>query len=97
MPRVRGGVQGRRAIDLLAASGLVRGVNDLEVYVMAEIPANAILVDEFAALFDGFSLNPDAVVRGLEAATPSWRASCGRSRRAGAAGSWSTCGGPSTP
>ena len=76
---------------------LVRGVNDLEVYVMAEIPANAILVDEFAALFDGFSLNPDAVVRGLEAATPSWRASYGRSRRAGAAASWPTCGGPSTP
>jgi phosphoenolpyruvate synthase/pyruvate phosphate dikinase len=52
---------------VLAASGLVRGVNDLEVYVMAEIPANAILVDEFAAFFDGFSLNLDAVVRGLEA------------------------------
>ena len=30
-------------------------------------------------------------------ATPSWRGSSGRSRRAGAAGSWRTCGGPSTP
>jgi pyruvate,water dikinase len=48
--------EGRRVLDLLAANGLARGENGLEVYVMAEIPANAILVDEFAALFDGFSI-----------------------------------------
>jgi pyruvate,water dikinase len=36
--------------------GLERGKNGLRVYVMAEIPANIILVDEFAKIFDGFSI-----------------------------------------
>jgi pyruvate,water dikinase len=48
--------EGQRVLELLAANGLTRGDNGLEVYVMAEIPANAILADEFAALFDGFSI-----------------------------------------
>ncbi len=48
--------EGERVLDLLAAHGLKRGDNGLEVYVMAEIPANAILADAFAKLFDGFSI-----------------------------------------
>jgi len=48
--------EGQRVLELLAANGLLRGENGLEVYVMAEIPSNAILADEFAALFDGFSI-----------------------------------------
>ena len=48
--------EGQRVLDLLTANGLTRGENGLEVYVMAEIPSNAILVDEFAQLFDGFSI-----------------------------------------
>jgi len=56
IPFCRTPAEGRRVLELLAAGGLGRGVNGLEVYVMAEIPANAILVDEFAALFDGFSI-----------------------------------------
>ena len=36
--------------------GLGRGVNGLQVYVMCEIPANVILIDRFAELFDGFSI-----------------------------------------
>jgi pyruvate,water dikinase len=48
--------EGQRVLELLAANGLTRGENGLEVYVMAEIPSNAILVDEFAQLFDGFSI-----------------------------------------
>ena len=56
IPFCRTPAEGRRVLDLLAANGLARGVNGLEVYVMAEIPANAILVDEFATLFDGFSI-----------------------------------------
>jgi pyruvate,water dikinase len=46
----------RRVLDLLAANGLARGDKGLEVYMMAEIPSNAILADEFATLFDGFSI-----------------------------------------
>jgi pyruvate,water dikinase len=56
VPFCRTPAEGRRVLDLLAANGLARGDNGLEVYVMAEIPSNAILADEFAALFDGFSI-----------------------------------------
>jgi pyruvate,water dikinase len=56
IPFCRTPAEGRAVLDLLRAHGLVRGVNGLEVFVMAEIPSNAILADEFAALFDGFSI-----------------------------------------
>jgi pyruvate,water dikinase len=56
VPFCRTPAEGRRVLDLLAANGLARGDNGLEVHVMAEIPSNAILADEFAALFDGFSI-----------------------------------------
>jgi len=36
--------------------GLKRGEKGLEVYLMAEIPSNIILADEFAKLIDGFSI-----------------------------------------
>ena len=40
----------------MAANGLVRGENGLQVYVMAEIPSNIILAADFAERFDGFSI-----------------------------------------
>lgn len=45
-----------RVLETLAANGLERGKNGLEIYVMCEIPSNVILADEFAARFDGFSI-----------------------------------------
>jgi pyruvate,water dikinase len=36
--------------------GLKQGRNGLEVYVMCEIPSNVILAEEFADVFDGFSI-----------------------------------------
>ncbi|OIK26153.1 phosphoenolpyruvate synthase [Streptomyces malaysiense] len=45
-----------RVLEAMAAHGLVRGRNDLEVYVMAEIPSNIILAAEFGDRFDGFSV-----------------------------------------
>ena len=36
--------------------GLRRGENGLEVYVMCEIPSNVLLADQFADIFDGFSI-----------------------------------------
>ncbi len=45
-----------RVLETLAAEGLVRGRGGLEIYVMAEIPSNVILAEEFAARFDGFSI-----------------------------------------
>jgi pyruvate,water dikinase len=40
----------------MAKNGLKRGENELQVYIMCEIPNNVILVDEFSKLFDGFSI-----------------------------------------
>ena len=48
--------EGRRVLEAMAANGLKRGENGLEVYVMCEIPNNVIQIDAFAALFDGFSI-----------------------------------------
>ncbi|MBL9214981.1 MAG: phosphoenolpyruvate synthase [Opitutaceae bacterium] len=48
--------EGRRVQAEMGRHGLVRGLNGLEIYVMCEIPSNAILADDFAAIFDGFSI-----------------------------------------
>ncbi|MBX9655692.1 phosphoenolpyruvate synthase [bacterium] len=48
--------EGRRVLDVMAKAGLKRGDNGLEVYVMCEIPSNVILTEEFAEIFDGFSI-----------------------------------------
>lgn len=45
-----------KVIDLMAQYGLKRGENDLALYMMVEIPSNALLADEFAKHFDGFSI-----------------------------------------
>lgn len=43
-------------LSLMAEQGLVRGEHGLEVYVMAEVPSNVMLVDDFAVRFDGLSI-----------------------------------------
>ncbi len=48
--------EGRRVLAEMEKHGLKRGQNGLEVYVMCEIPSNVILADEFAEIFDGFSI-----------------------------------------
>jgi len=48
--------EARRVLEAMARHGLERGRNGLEVYVMCEIPNNVLLIDEFAQLFDGFSI-----------------------------------------
>jgi pyruvate,water dikinase len=48
--------EGRRVLGEMEKHGLKRGVNKLEVYVMCEIPSNVLLADEFAEIFDGFSI-----------------------------------------
>jgi pyruvate,water dikinase len=48
--------EGRRVLAELERNGLVRGRMGLEVYVMCEIPNNVILGEEFAEMFDGFSI-----------------------------------------
>lgn len=45
-----------RVYDVMKDYGLERGKNGLQVYLMAEIPSNIILADEFAESIDGFSI-----------------------------------------
>ena len=48
--------EGERVLAEMAKHGLERGLRGLEVWVMCEIPNNVILAEEFARLFDGFSI-----------------------------------------
>jgi pyruvate,water dikinase len=48
--------EGQRVLSEMEKHGLKRGVNKLDVYVMCEIPSNVLLADEFAEIFDGFSI-----------------------------------------
>ena len=48
--------EAEQVIKIIADNGLKQGVNDFELYCMVEIPSNVILADEFAKLYDGFSI-----------------------------------------
>ncbi|MFB9857016.1 phosphoenolpyruvate synthase [Paenarthrobacter aurescens] len=56
VPFVRTLDEARGVTELLAANGLRRGENGLEIVMMCELPANALLADEFLEYFDGFSI-----------------------------------------
>ena len=56
IPFVRTVNEAARVIELLAANGLRRGENGLEVIMMCELPTNALLADKFLEHFDGFSI-----------------------------------------
>jgi pyruvate,water dikinase len=56
IPFCRTPEEGKRVIDLMKKFGLVQGENGLEIYVMCEIPSNVICADQFADIFDGFSI-----------------------------------------
>ena len=56
IPFVRTTEEASEVVDLLAANGLKRGDNGLKVIMMCELPANALLADEFLEYFDGFSI-----------------------------------------
>lgn len=48
--------EGKKVLAIMSDNGLKRGENGLEVYVMAEVPSNVILAEQFAEIFDGFSI-----------------------------------------
>ncbi|MCQ0110041.1 phosphoenolpyruvate synthase [Zhouia amylolytica] len=48
--------EGKRVIEIMKDNGLEQGQNQLEIYCMLEIPGNVILAEEYAAIFDGFSI-----------------------------------------
>ena len=56
IPFCRTPAEGAKVIQEMAANGLVKGENGLQVYVMCEIPSNVLLADEFLDVFDGMSI-----------------------------------------
>lgn len=51
--------EGQKVLAIIDSFGLrkkIKNLKPLEVYVMAEIPSNVILAEEFAKIFDGFSI-----------------------------------------
>ena len=56
IPFCRTPAEGRKVLAEMAKYGLNRGENDLQVYVMCEIPNNVILAEQYSDIFDGFSI-----------------------------------------
>lgn len=56
VPFCRDLTEAQKVLDIMAKNGLKRGVNGFQAYVMIEIPSNVILAEQFADLFDGFSI-----------------------------------------
>lgn len=56
IPFCRTPEEGRKVIQIMNEYGLKQGENGLQVYVMCEIPSNVIIADQFADIFDGFSI-----------------------------------------
>ncbi len=56
IPFCRRIAEAERVLQAMAAHGLERGVDGLEIYLMCEIPNNVLQIDAFAKLFDGFSI-----------------------------------------
>ena len=55
LPFVRTTWEVERVLEIMVEEGLERG-KDFKVWIMAEVPSVAILIDEFAKLVDGFSI-----------------------------------------
>ena len=56
VPFCRTPEEGRKVVRTMAEFGLEQGKAGLEIYVMCEIPSNVVLAEEFAEVFDGFSI-----------------------------------------
>ena len=48
--------EGKLVIKEMKKYGLIQRKNKLQIYMMCEIPSNVILADDFAKIFDGFSI-----------------------------------------
>ena len=56
IPFVRTVGEAKQVVELLGENGLKRGENGLRLIMMCELPANALLAEEFLEHFDGFSI-----------------------------------------
>jgi pyruvate,water dikinase len=48
--------EGKKTLQIMADEGLIRKKKGLKVWVMAEVPSNIMLADEFSKIFDGQSI-----------------------------------------
>jgi pyruvate, water dikinase len=48
--------EGKKVVEVMRQYGLKQKDNGLEIYMMVEIPSNVLLAEEFAKIFDGFSI-----------------------------------------
>lgn len=56
IPFCRTPEEGHKVIATMQEFGLKQGENGLQIYMMVEVPSNIILIEEFAEIFDGFSI-----------------------------------------
>ena len=56
VPFCRTAEEGKAVIQILNENGLEKGKDGLKVWVMCELPSNVFAIDEFADVFDGFSI-----------------------------------------
>ncbi len=56
VPFVRTVGEAKQVVDMLAENNLKRGENGLRLIMMCELPANALLAEQFLEYFDGFSI-----------------------------------------
>jgi pyruvate, water dikinase len=56
VPFVRSVEEARQVTELLAANGLKRGLHELKIIMMCELPTNALLADKYLDYFDGMSI-----------------------------------------
>ena len=48
--------EGKGVIEVLAKNGLTQGEDGLKIWVMCELPSNVWAIDDFAKVFDGFTI-----------------------------------------
>lgn len=73
IPFVRIISEANKITSLLNSFNLKRGENGLEVYMMCEVPSNAILAEEFLEYFDGYSIGSNDLTQltlGLDRDSP---------------------------
>lgn len=56
IPFCRTPEEGRKVVEVMRQAGLKQGENQLEIYVMAELPSNVLRAEAFGDIFDGFSI-----------------------------------------
>ena len=56
VPFVRTPSEAEQVVRLLSEHGLKRGVDDLKIMMMCELPSNVLLAEDFLQHFDGFSI-----------------------------------------